>query len=597
MRLPLTARTVVRLIGACLACALAAPLAHAGSADPNKVIRPVFEANDDGFDMVRSNNNLYSTWVGQAIFETLLTYDYLARPVKLMPGTAEAMPEITDDGKTYLFRIKKGIHFTPDPAFKGKRRELTAADYAYSIKRILDPKNRSVQAPSFEGKIVGMDEAVAQAKKTDNFDYDAPIAGLEVVDRYTLRIRLTAPDPNFNYLLADVNTGAVAREVVEHYTSNLSHHPVGTGPYMLTKYMPQSKIILEANPDYRGFVWDFQSSGEAWDEQVIRDMKGKRMPQIGRVEISIIEEEQSRWLAFDSGQIDYDWIAPAAVPRVLDGGQLNASYRARGFQLYRFVNADLTYAYFNFKDPVVGGYTKDKIALRRAMIMSYLLDDEIQQVRHGQAVPAQQPVPPGIIGHDPNYRSGVPRSIDLANKLLDKFGYKKGADGWRTLPDGKPLLIKFATQASSLNQRLNEVWKRSFDRIGVKVDFAVSSFADNLKSATRCELMMWSLANNASIPDAVSFLEAYYGPNANQGNFGCYQSAVYDDLYRKIRLMPQSPERQALLRKMYRQLEVDGVQNLHVHRIRPWLLQPWVKGFKKHPVQNGDWMYLDIVKK
>jgi len=596
MRMKAVARSLA--IVTLAAAGIAGLPAHAASpADPNKVIRPVFEANDDGFDIIRTNNNLYSSWVGQAIFEPLLTYDYLARPVRLRPLTAEALPEITDDGKTYTFRIRKGIHFQQDAAFKGKKRELTAADYAYTLKRIMDPKNRAVQSNYFEGKFVGMDALVEEAKKTDKFDYDKAIPGLEVVDRYTLRIRLTEADPNFSFLMADINTGAVAREVVEHYKDNLSLHPVGTGAYMLKKYVPQNKIILEANPDYRGFTWDFESTGDPWDEQLVKDMKGKKMPQIGRIEISIIMEEQSRWLAFDSGQIDYDWVPPGAVPKVIEGDKLKQTYRDRGFQLYRFVNSDITYTYFNMKDPVIGGYTKEKLALRRALMMSHLLDDEINAIRHGQAVKAEQPVPPGIIGYNPDYRSSIVKSTDMANKLLDKFGYKKGPDGYRMTPDGKPLVLKYATQASSLQQQLNEVWKRSLDRIGIKVDFAVSSFADNLKAASRCELMMWSLGGNASMPDAVNFLEGNYGPNAYKGNYGCYQSEAYDRMYEKIKLMPHGPERQAILNKMYRLLEFDGVQNLHVHRIRPWLLQPWVKGFKKHPVFHGDWMYLDIVKK
>ena len=131
--------------------------AHATSpADPAKVIHTVFEASDDGFDMVRTQN-YYSGWVADAIFETLLTYDYLARPAKLVPNTANAMPTVSDRGKTYTFRIKQGIFFTPDPAFKGQRRELTAQDYVYSIKRLMDPENRSPSAGFVEGKIVGLD--------------------------------------------------------------------------------------------------------------------------------------------------------------------------------------------------------------------------------------------------------------------------------------------------------------------------------------------------------------------------------------------------------------------------------------------------------
>src|SRR5207237_2054425 len=144
---------------------------------------------ETGFDPVRVSDQ-YSNTIIEAILEPLLTYDYLARPSKLVPLTAEAMPTVTDSGKTYTFKVKRGIYFTPDPAFKGKKRELTAADFAYGFKRVLDPAIRSPWLWMIDGKLEGADEARAKAAKSGRFDYDASMRGLEVVDRYTLRIRL-----------------------------------------------------------------------------------------------------------------------------------------------------------------------------------------------------------------------------------------------------------------------------------------------------------------------------------------------------------------------------------------------------------------------
>ncbi|PUA16627.1 heme-binding protein [Glaciimonas sp. PCH181] len=576
---------------------VAGPAAAAPNpADPSKVIHVAFEAADDGFDMVRTNNSLYSSWVGEAIYDSLLTYDYLARPAKLVPNTIEAMPEVSKDGLTYVLHIKKGIFFTSDPAFKGVRRELTAQDYAYSIKRILDPKNRSPQASSFEGKIVGLDALVADAKKTGHFDYDAPIAGLETPDRTTLRIQLTRLDQTFLYLLAHATTGAVAREVIEKYGQDTGRHPIGTGAYFLKDYVPRSKIVLEANPDYRGFIWNFQPSGDAWDKQLVKDMQGKHMPQIGRVEISIIEEEQPRWLAFESSQLDVGELSGISVGKALDKNVLKPQYVAQGVSLYRFVGPEITHTIFNFKDPVVGGYTNEKIALRRALAMAYNLDDEITLIRFGQASRAQSEVPPGVAGYDPKYRSSITYDPPLANKLLDYFQYRKGADGYRNLPDGKPLTVKIYSSASSQDQARMELWKRSLDQIGVRAEFPVSNFADNLKAASECKLMMWGLGGTASIPDGSDFLESFYGPNAGQGNLGCYSSAAFDDAFRKARVLPDGPERQVLYTRMERQLEADTAQVLHLSRFRNWVIRPWVKGFKKHPILHADWQYLDLEK-
>ncbi len=579
------------LLGACLGV----PADAGAAADPAKVLHLSFEAADDGFNVVKTGN-LYSIWLMESVFESLLAYDYLARPAKLMPATAEAMPEVSADGKTYVFHLKKGIMFTPDAAFKGQPRELVASDYAYAIKRHLDPKSRSIQAGAFAGKIAGLDEMAAEAGKTGRFDYDKAIAGLETPDKYTLRIRLNAADQTLLYHLASPVSGAVAREVIELYGEDVGRHPVGTGAYMLKQYVPQSKIVLEANPAYRGFIWDFKSSGDPGDDKLIRTMRGKHMPQIGRVEINIIEEDQARWLAFDSGQLDFEQLSDPAAPKVLDRGKLKPEFLAKGISLYRYAEPGTNRTFFNFRDPLVGGFTPEKIALRRAIAMSFDFRVEIAQVRFGQAIKAQSLVPPGVAGFDPSYRNSIVYDPVLANQLLDHFGYRKGLDGFRTLPDGKPLTLKIHSAPKARDQAIMEIWKKSLDKIGLRAQFPVSGFADNLKAAYRCELMMWGLGGTAGIPDGSDFYESFYGPNSEQGNMGCYRSPKFDDAYEKARLLPDGPERQKLYTTMERQMEADTAVVLGLWRLRNWLIQPWVQGYKKHPILYGDWMYLDIEK-
>ncbi|CAN5408103.1 ABC transporter substrate-binding protein [soil metagenome] len=568
----------------------------ANPADPNKVIRVAFEAVDDGFDLVRTANG-YSVWVAEAIFEPLLSYDYLARPAKLIPATAEAMPEVGDGGKSYVFHIRKGIYFAPDAAFKGKRRELTAQDYAYSFKRLLDPQNRSPSASFLEGKIVGLDALAAAAKKSGKFNYDAPVAGLQIPDRYTLRVQLNAPDYNFLYVVAYSGLSAVAREAIEAYGAQSGQHPVGTGPYMLKQYVPRSKIVLEANPEFRGFVWDFQSSGDAWDDQLVRDMRGKKMPQIGRIEIGIIEEEQSRWLAFQDKQIDIDQLPQVAAPNVLDGDQLKPDFKAQGLSVFRYVVPEITYTMFNFKDPVTGGFTNEKIALRRAIAMAYSVKDEILQLRKGQAIKAEMILPPGVAGHDPAYRSSIAYDPPLANKLLDRFGYKRGVDGYRSNPNGSPLSLKIQINNTAKDRIVAEIWKRGLDQIGIRAEFPVSNFADNIKAATECKLMMWGGAWQADFPEGENFMQLLFGPNTGQSNHGCYQSPTYDAAYRKAIALEPGPERNALYAQMNRQMEADTAWALHTSRVRNWLVRPWVKGFKKHPIMSADWQYLDLEKR
>jgi len=185
----------------------------AAQADPNKVLRVAFPVAETGFDP-QASNDLYSNHVNRAIFDTAFSYDYLARPFRLVPNTAVALPQISADGRVWTFRIKPGIYFNDDPAFKGQKRELTAADYVFSWKRIIDPKVRSPNLQIFDDMFEGADAAIAKAKETGKFDYDAPMEGLLAVDRYTVRLKLKRPSYDLLSNLTTINTGAVWRTAV-----------------------------------------------------------------------------------------------------------------------------------------------------------------------------------------------------------------------------------------------------------------------------------------------------------------------------------------------------------------------------------------------
>ncbi len=577
-----------------LAC-IAAAATSLAAADPNKVLRIAFPTAETGFDPAKVFD-LYSATVNEAIFDRLLTYEYLARPARLAPMVAEAMPEVTDDGRTYVFRLKKGIYFTPDPAFRGVKRELVAQDFVYSIMRFVDPANRSQYAFLIEGKIKGLDALAAEAKKSGKFDYDAKLPDLTAVDRYTLRVHLAERDYNFPFVVAHTAFGAVAREVIEAYANDTMAHPVGTGPYQLKEWKRGTKIVLDANPGFASFKWDSKPTpGSAWDEEVVAKMKGRTMPAIGRVEISIIDEDQSRWLAFNQKEIDILELPFPFVNKVLNqDNELLPEWVDQKVRIYRAINVDINYTYFNFQDPVVGGFTKEKIALRRAVIMAFNIDELIRVVRKNQAIHAEMPIPPGAIGHDPKYRSSNYYDPVLANKLLDHFGYKKGADGYRTLPDGKPLVLKLATGTSAIEREQSELWKKSMDVIGLHIDFQISKFADHLKAARACQLMMWGSGWTADYPDGDNFMQLLYGPNSHLSNNGCYRSQAFDAFYVKSTQIPDSPERNRLFLEMSRQMEVDGAWSLQDTRLRNSMFRPWIRGYKKHPILQAPWELWDI---
>jgi oligopeptide transport system substrate-binding protein len=570
----------------------------AAAADPDKVLRYVFVSPEAGFDPAISRD-LYSAMVVQSVFETLYTYDYLARPAKVVPLTAEAMPEISDGGRTYTIRLKKGIHFIPDPAFGGKRRELTMADYVYSWRRLFDPKLASPHSWLFEGKVIGFDELAAKARKTGQYDYDAAVEGFELVDRYTLRIHLKQPDFNLAMILAHEPTSAVAREVVDKYRDAIGQvvgNPVGTGAYRLTEWVRGSRTILDANPDYRGFIWDFKAGSDPGDEAIVAAMKGKRMPQIGRIDIRVMVEDQTRWLAFIGNQVDLVELQGPLAPKALINGKLKPELVAQGIQLSRIVDPEISYNYLNLRDPVVGGFGKEKIALRRAILMAHDTQEEIDQVWNGEAMALQYPIPPGIVGYDPNYRGMLPYDPKAANALLDKFGYARDASGYRTLPDGKPLVIKYSARAEWNGRQQAETWKKTFDAIGVHMAENIAPFPDLLKAEKECQLQMRDSPWIADYPDGDNFMQLFYGLNIGQNNNGCAQIPEYDVRYAASQKLPDGPERDRLYHEMARVMEVNGAMLIGYARYRNMIAQPKVIGFKKHPILHCEWLYFDLAK-
>jgi oligopeptide transport system substrate-binding protein len=585
-----------RLSALAITCALMSLPTYA--ADNNKTLRLAFQIAETSFDSAFASDEA-SQSITERIFDSMLEYDYLARPVKLVPRTLESMPVVGDNGATFVLKIKKGTFFADDPAFRGKPRELTATDYAYSLKRLLDPKVKSPWQFLVDGKLLGGDELRAEAAKSGKFDYDKPIAGLEIVDRYTLKIKLKATDYNFAYILAMPSTGAVAREVVETYGQEIGSHPVGTGPYVLARdeYRRASKIVLVANPNYRKRSWDWTSDAKD-DQAIITAMKGKSVPTIGRVEISVIEEEQALWLSFISGQHDYVAdLPPNAAKESKVGTTLKPEYVAKGIRLVPKQTPNLYYTLFNMTNPTYGGYTPEKIALRRAIQMAFPLDELIRVLYHGDGVPAKGVVPPNAAGHLASRARIHQYDPELARALLDRFGYKdRDGDGFREMPDGSPLIIDRASGPTLLARQIDELWKRSMDAVGIKITFEQQKTVDRRKAAREGKARVMGEAWNADYPDAENFFQLLYSGNGNAGgeNYARFSLKELDTRYEKMRLLPDGPERNRIVNEM------EDLVKYYAPWINPWhdvqyyVMQPWMIGFKKHPIAHDAWEYADV---
>ena len=564
------------------------------SPDGKKVIRLAFPVAESGFDP-QTVHDLYSAIVVDSIFDTVLTYDYLAEPAKLVPKITTEMPTVEDAGKLYTIKLQKGVFFAPHEVFGGKKRELTATDIAYSFKRHFDDSIKPVWRFLVSGKIVGLDEWYETGKKAGKLNWDAPVAGLEIVDPYTLKIRLTKPDFNFGYVLAHNGNAIVAREVVEKYPNDVQSHPVGSSAYYLKEWVRGQRMVLEKNPYWRGGTWDFKPSGKnAYDDVIVTAMKGKPIAVIDRVEIYPIEEEQTRWLAFRNVQLDILNMPQSFIKQALPGGKVAPDLAAQGIRVQRLLDPEYTYTYFQWNDPVWGGAEKHKIALRRAVALAINRDEEIEIIRKGNAVRAEFLVPPGVAGSKPDFASNISYNPALANALLDKFGYKKGADGYRTTPDGKPFVFKYTSTPTAIEREFDELYKKNIDAIGVKYESEKEKFADSIKREKRCQIAARGAAWIADYPDGDNFVQLLYSKNIGESNNGCYKSEAYDKLYEQSASLPDGPDRDKVYLEMQKQFEADTPWTLGVTRFRNQMIYPWVVGYKKHPVLLADWLYYDV---
>jgi ABC-type transport system substrate-binding protein len=540
-----------------LALALAGGPAAADPPAEPKVLHAFLSTGETGLDPAVASD-IASLSLLENLFDPLLRYDYEARPVKLQPNTLAAMPTIDDGGLTYTFQLRQDVYFTPDPAFKGMRRQVTAEDYLYSFKRLYDPALKSPWLYLFEG-----------------------VADMRAVDKFTLRIRLKAADPNFLFYLAVPATGVVAREVMEAYGAQAGNHPVGTGPFMMGTWKHSDQITLLANRDFRPTLF-----------------QGRRLPLLDRIDIKIVEEYQSRVLGFLNGEFDFLEQLPESMKELVLTADTKPTLRPelakKGMVLSPFPVLQTYYMWMNMEDPLIGGYGKEKVALRRAIALGYDSAEDVALMKKGLAIQAVTPLPPNVLGYDPAYRSPVAYDPALANALLDRYGYRKAADGFRTQPDGKPLTLVMHSESSTVGRLRDELWRKNLNAIGLKVVFKSDKKTEIIKASRLGSVMMFETNWVADFPDGDNFYQLLYGPNSGRANYARFNLPAYNQRYEQARAMGDSPQRTALYDELAQIIHAYTPWVLLTHPIAADLQQPWLKNYRRHPVELTNWRYLDV---
>lgn len=561
-----------------------------------------------GFDPALSNDVPNSRVLG-ALFEGLLQYHYLDRPYRVIPALAEAMPTVSEDLLTYTFKIKPGVLYHDDPCFEGKRRALKAGDFVFAWKRLADVKTQATGWWVLDGWIQGLNEWRDQGKEGAGSDYAAVVEGLQAPDDQTLVVKLTKPYPQFLYVLTMTFTVPLAEEAVRFYGAEFLNHPVGTGPYQLKEFTPNSRVVLDRFPDFRPET--YPTSGSAWAKEngMLADA-GKTLPFLDRITYKIIVEPQPAWLEFRRGNLDRAAIPKDNFDAVMDNPrQLGKALVDAGVKLQIWPSQTQWWVAVNMADPVLGHlepeapHLKDELReihktalaerkklvptmtnekallVRRAIAWSHDARKFLEVMQNGRGEPADAVFPPMLAAYDAaGIKTRYGYDPEKAKGLLAEAGFPGGK--------GLPVLSFDIRGSGSLSRQIAEFLKRGMEDIGFQVELVSNTWPEFLRKANMGRLQVYWGGWVGDYPDEENWMQLLYGPNGTPGpNYSNYANPEYDELYRKTRIMADSPERREMLLAM----------NEMVMRDCPWRMSFVSTDYVLHHRWLKNFMYADPI--
>jgi ABC-type transport system substrate-binding protein len=534
------------------------------------------------------------------IYEGLLEYAYLERPYVVEPLLAEAMPDVSDDGLVYTFKIRKGIYFHDDPCFPdGKGRELVADDFIYSIKRIADVKNVSSGFWAYNNRILGINDFHEASKGKEPTDYSIEVEGLQALDDYTLQISLTDPYPQLLYILAMHYAFAVPHEAVDFYGQDFVNHPVGTGPYELVDWRRNSRIEFVRSPKWAetGRVELYPTNGTPEDVEagLLKDA-GKQLPFIDRMVQYVIEDSTTAWMMFLSGQLGSSAISRDNWDEVITGDKkLNDSLGERGIGLISAPTLDVYYIGFNWDDAVVGQNTDPEQnernkKLRQALSCAYDFD-QMNQFMNYRLYPLGGPIPQPLAG---SLKKPSPYAFNLekAKQLLVEAGYPEGIDP----TTGKRLELSIELGSADSNTRQSmELMADMYQKVGIVLKSSYNTWPAFIEKMNRRQGQMFRLGWVADYPDAENFLQLFYSKNESPGpNHSNYRNADVDVMYEQIRTMQATPERTAIYEEMAEIIVEDSPWIFLFQPMSYALKHSWLENYVPHDFPYGMGKYRRI---
>jgi len=515
-----------------------------------------------------------------AVYDTLLEYDYDARPYRLKPAMLRRMPEGKNGFRSYHFELRDDLYFADDPVFGGKKRKITSRDVLFSILRLADARNHSPLYWLFRGRIVGIDAFRARSaefKKGDMSVYDGGVSGFRILSDTEFVIDLASPDPRFLYALAMPNSAVVPREAVAHYGESFARHPVGSGPFLLREWINDCRIVLERNPAYRKETYP----GAASEKD-----RTHFLPLADRIVILLVRQSMTAWMLFLQGNLDCQTLDKDNAD-LAGGGDLPPVLRERRIRLQRVPEFEIRYIGFNFSDPRFAGNEK----LRQALSLAFSVRRRIEH-SGGQLLEARGPIPPGVAGYDEKLDNPWMRhDVEKAKKLLAEAGFPRGVDP----ATGKRLKFTFdQTGHTSSHRQFGEITAAEFAELGIELVPVLNNnprFYEKLRGG---KMELFRLSWIGDYPDAENFLQLFYSGNIGGCNRTGFSDPVFDRMFEEILPMPDSPERTAKYRKMADYIARRCVWICEGFPVSYQLNHAWLENFRPHDFGFARWKYLSV---
>jgi ABC-type transport system substrate-binding protein len=553
-----------------------------------------------------------------------------------------------DDKGSYRYHAMKpgevGERQSPLAFEYSGTRELVAEDFVYALKRHTTPRITTPIYGVFSEYVIGLAEYSELIKKedaklrqgTDASSLDKPfldfrrwpLAGATAPERHLLRIRLKGKYPQWKYWMQMTFMAPVPWEADAFYAQpglaergmTLDQWPVGTGPYMVTTFEKDRRIVMQRNPNYRGEPYPCDGMPDDQKAGMLADC-GKKTPFVDRI-VSVVEREGTpQRNKFRDGYYDLEVfertdMGVTYLVEALDSEDVRADYARKGFNFPKYADVNSYIIGFNMLDPLLGGgdTAEGKARARKLrQAITIVIDwDEYSKIfpkKGGQT--AMSPLPAGI----PGSREGTPeginpithkldngkvvrRSIEDARKLMAEAGYPNGRDA----KTGKPLVINYDVYYPATPERKPEIdWMvRQLAKIDIQTEVRATDnnqFQDKVRKSKH--QMFWS-GWNADYPDAENFLFLLYGPNAKSvsdgENTANYQNPVYDKLFMQLKTMDDGPQKQVVIDQMVKILQEDAPWSMGFY---PWAsnaVQSWVKNTKPAILirDHGRYLKLDV---